>query len=335
MLARVKRSFANPCLARPRLANPCIASACALLLQFASGAAGAQVAKFDPGDFGKAQLPTRQSTGDAARYIEENKGAFEPINELDANDPIVALARPIGRIDVVLRDRKTGDEVGASCTGTLLSGNRVLTNHHCLPVEGAFEPVKAAITLDYVTLDGKNARRFDLDPKPAEWDSKLDYAIAKAQGDPNAAYGAAVFKPAEASPGQSLIVIHHPLGRPKVMSRFRCLALREQADNVDLRHRCDTLGGSSGSLIFNARGEIVALHKEGGLNAGDASSFNSATRIGAIIAVSHDLAAIGAAEPPPADQPQPHANSAQRPQQGATKRAHQLDTNEMNEILRR
>src|SRR6516164_7999312 len=74
----------------------------------------AQVAAFNPADYGKAQLPARQSTGDAATYIEANKGAFEPIGELDTNDPIVALARPIGRVDVVLRNRKTGDEIGTS-----------------------------------------------------------------------------------------------------------------------------------------------------------------------------------------------------------------------------
>ena len=302
----------------------------AALLGLPVGAANAQVAGFDPGDYGKAQLPLRQSTGDAATYIEANKGAFEPIGELDAKDPIAALARPIGRIDVVLRHRKTGEEIGASCTGSLLADNYILTNHHCLPTDGEFEPVKASILFDYLALDGKIAKRYAIDAHPAEWNATLDYALAKAQGEPNAAYGAVKLQFAPGLPGQSLMVIHHPLGRPKMMSRFRCLALRDQPEATELRHRCDTLGGSSGSLVFNTRGEIVALHREGGLDPKDQSSFNTATPFAPILAASATLKRIAAAttaEQPAAPDHRP-AVSAPVAQPG------QLDTKQINDILR-
>jgi V8-like Glu-specific endopeptidase len=302
----------------------------AVFLGVPIGAATAQVARFDPADYGKAQLPLRQSTGGAATYIEANNGAFEPIGELDARDPIAALARPIGRIDVVLRHRKTGEEIGTSCTGSLLVDNYVLTNLHCLPVGGEFEPVQASILFDYLTLDGKAAKRYVIAVRPAEWNATLDYALAKAEGEPNAAYGAVKLQFAPGLSGQSLMVIHHPLGRPKMMSRFRCLALREQPETTELRHRCDTLGGSSGSLIFNTRSEIVALHKEGGLDPKDQSSFNTATLFASIFAESAALKRIARAPTPerPAAPDRRPAASAPAVSPG------QLDTKQMNDILK-
>ncbi|MGL4239830.1 MAG: trypsin-like serine protease, partial [Beijerinckiaceae bacterium] len=114
----------------------------------------AQASGFNPSDYGKARLPVRQSTGDAATYIDANKGAFEPISELNPRDPLALRARPIGRIDIVLRNRSSGEESGATCTGSLVAGDLVLTNHHCLPVDGENEPVKASILMDYLNLEG-------------------------------------------------------------------------------------------------------------------------------------------------------------------------------------
>ncbi|MFD1333808.1 trypsin-like serine peptidase, partial [Methylopila musalis] len=265
--------------------------------------AHAQVAGFDPADYGRAQLPERQSTGDAARFIEGNRGAFEPISELDPKDPLYALARPIGRLDVVMRNARTGQETGASCTAELVAGDYVLTNHHCLPQSGDMRPVKASLLMDYLTLDGKGAKRFEVSVAPEEFDAALDFAVAKVEGAPTAEYGAVALANAAPEGARSLMVIHHPLGRPKVMSRFRCLAAKEQADGAELRHRCDTLGGSSGSLLFDAGANGVALHKEGGLDPADATSFNTATRMAAILDRSRILQAAvasGAARPGPA-----------------------------------
>jgi hypothetical protein len=258
--------------------------------------ARAQSIGFDPADYGRAQLPSRQTTGDAAAYVDQNKGAFEPISELDPKDGLAALARPIGRVDIVLRNARTGQQVGASCTGALLPGDYVLTNHHCLPQSGDLAPVKASILMDYLTLDGKGSRRFEIDPKPVEFDARLDYALARAAGNPSAAYGT-VRLSGETVPGnRSMLVIHHPLGRPKVMSRFRCFAMKDQAEGPDLRHRCDTLGGSSGSLMFDASVAGIALHKEGGLDPKDPSSFNKATRLSAILGRSRILSEIAASQ---------------------------------------
>ncbi|XYD10483.1 serine protease [Methylobacterium sp. NMS12] len=273
-----------------------LGTACALIVLGRGDAVRAQSVGFDPADYGRAQLPLRQTTGDAAAYVDQNKGAFEPVSELDPKDGLAALARPIGRVDIVLQNGRTGQQVGASCTGTLLPGDYVLTNHHCLPQAGDLRPVKASILMDYLTLDGKGSRRFEIEPKPVEFDARLDFALARVAGNPTATYGAARLSGEPVTANRSMLVIHHPLGRPKVMSRFRCFAVKDQAEGPDLRHRCDTLGGSSGSLMFDASVAGIALHKEGGLDPKDPSSFNSATRLTAILGRSPTLARIAAAQ---------------------------------------
>lgn len=304
---------------------------CIFALTF-SGTAAAQVAGFNPADYGKAQLPLRQSVGDAADFIASNKGAFEPVSELDRNDDMFVLARPIGRIDVVMRDKRNNTEIGTSCTGALLPGNHVLTNHHCLPASGDYEPLRASILMDYLTLDGKGAKRFEIGVPALEADAALDFAIAKVRGEPATEFGVARLFPADIQPSQSLIIVHHPMGRPKVISRFRCLAMKDQTPGPELRHRCDTLGGSSGSLIYDARFQGVALHKEGGLDAKDASSFNSATSMAAILQKSRILQAAAQSAPPSPDKT---TTSAQPPANGETSTRGALTTNQLNEILRK
>ncbi|MBB2963105.1 trypsin-like serine peptidase [Methylobacterium sp. R2-1] len=323
-----------------RRRRPTSAAACLLLALCAADPAFAQSVGFDPADYGRAQLPLRQTTGDAAAYVDQNKGAFEPISELDPKDGLAALARPIGRVDIVLRNAQTGQQVGASCTGALLPGDYVLTNHHCLPQSGDLTPVKASILMDYLTLDGKGSRRFEIDPKPVEHDARLDYALARVAGNPSATYGAVRLSGETVSGNRSMLVIHHPLGRPKVMSRFRCFAMKDQAEGPDLRHRCDTLGGSSGSLMFDASVAGIALHKEGGLDPKDPSSFNKATRLSAILGRSRILSGIAAAQArpvaaaaPAGDVPDKAGAAPSRPAAGPPA-DRPLDPASMNAILR-
>jgi hypothetical protein len=184
--------------------------------------------------------------------------------------------------------------------------------------------------MDYLALDGKNAKRFDIDVRAMEADAALDFAVARVSGEPAKIFGTAQLLASDVQPGQSLIIIHHPLGRPKVISRFRCLAVPAQEPGPDLRHRCDTLGGSSGSLIYDSRFMGVALHKEGGLDPKDASSFNSATRIAAILQKSRILqaAAVQSSGGTPADGNNPPPAAQQAPAAGG------LTTNQLNDILR-
>jgi V8-like Glu-specific endopeptidase len=247
--------------------------------------AQAQVAMFDPKDYGTANLVPRQSTADASTFIAaQSGGAFEPIGALRADDEIRKVARSVGRVDVVLRE-ESGREAMATCTGTLLPNGFVLTNHHCIPVTGPLKPVRASILMNYLEQDGRDSRRFDLSVTPAESNENLDFSIVSVQGD-TSEFESVRLSDAPVKPGQSLIVIHHPQGRPMVMTRFRCQAFSEQPDQSALRHRCDTLPGSSGAMIFTSGLRGVALHFGGGLQQGDERSFNLSTRVTALAGAS-------------------------------------------------
>lgn len=303
--------------------------------------AAAQTMGFDPSDFGKVSMPRRQSTGDAATHIESNKGAFEPIAELDQRDPLAKMAKPVGRIDILLKDNKTGKQTGAHCTGELLPGDYVLTNHHCLPQSGEMTPVRAIIVMDFLTQDGKGAKVFELDPKPVEFNANLDYAIAKAKGNPTATYGSVKLAATPTGGAPSLMVIHHPAGRPKVMSRFRCMATRQQGDAAEMRHRCDTLGGSSGSLLYNATNSGIALHKQGGLAPNDPNSYNTATSMTALLQASPLLRKMAGAggQAPAADGGSVASGGGQDDQPSSTERStlrgsDNLDTDGMNSLLK-
>ncbi len=247
--------------------------------------AQAQVAMFDLKDYGTANLVPRQSTADSSAFIAaQSGGAFEPIGALRTDDEIRKVARSIGRVDVILRE-EGGREYMATCTGTLLPRGLVLTNHHCIPVTGSHKPVRASILMNYLDQDGRQSRRFDLSVTPAESNEKLDFSIVSVQGDASEFEGIELSN-APVQPGQSLVVIHHPQGRPMVMTRFRCQAFSEQPDQSALRHRCDTLPGSSGAMILTSGLKGVALHFGGGLQQGDERSFNLSTRVTALAGAS-------------------------------------------------
>jgi V8-like Glu-specific endopeptidase len=206
-------------------------------------------------------------------------------------------------VDVVLREDSR--EFMATCTGTVLPRGFVLTNHHCIPVTGSQKPVRASILMNYLDQDGRESRRFDLSVTPTESNEKLDFSIVQIQGDASEFEGVQL-SDGPVQPGQSLVVIHHPQGRPMVMTRFRCQASSDQPDQSALRHRCDTLPGSSGAMIFTSGLKGVALHFGGGLQPGDERSFNLSTRVSALagaspaIRASFGLAATTAAAGPTA-----------------------------------
>ena len=272
---------------------------CALAgLTVASGVSAARAQQsppfaFDASAYGKFDLPIKESTGSSAAVVQLMNGAFEPVHELLANDALRRLSAPIGRLDILIQDA-TGQSSGASCTASLLAGNYIMTNSHCVPA-GPEQTVRAmSLMMNYIT-QGVAGDRYEVKTTPVEIDRDLDYAILEVNGNPTQKYGAVRIMPAGAEPGQSMLMFHHPLGRPKVMTRFRCFAYKDQVEG-QLRHRCDTLPGSSGSLVFSTQQETVGLHFLGGLDAKDESTFNTATRVDAILRVSTVLRQVIASQ---------------------------------------
>ena len=330
-LCQTHRRIIVPILSRTTLS---------LLATFAFAApAAAQVALFEASDYGQAQLIVRQNTGDAAAFIAASEGgAFEPIFELSPNDRMAILAQPIGRIDVLLRDVNTGEEEASTCTGALLGDGMVMTNYHCMPQGGQYEVLAASILMNYNSLDGTGSARFEVLPALIDWQEDLDFAIAQVDPAAEAQFGHVSIGQTPVGEGATRVLIHHPLGRPKVMSRFRCLVLNDRAGMPVVAHRCDTLPGSSGSLMFDDRGIAVALHRAGGLDSSDPTSFNMAIDMGTILATSTILAASPAAQAGqvPAGQTQGTPATDETPAEGEDTEQEApggLTTDQMNDIL--
>ncbi|GAA2875689.1 DNA/RNA non-specific endonuclease [Nonomuraea rubra] len=172
-------------------------------------------------------------------------------------------ARAVGR--VVVRDAR--GRLAGYGTGSLVSPDLLLTNHHVLGDAGTAG--RSSVEFDY--QDGVDGRPlplqgFSLDPGRFFFaDRDLDFALVAVRAAPGelARFG---FNPLVASEGKVIIgdfvtIIQHPGGAKKQV------ALRENriVDILEsfLHYQTDTEPGSSGSPVFNDQWEIVALHHAG------------------------------------------------------------------------
>ncbi|UBU08489.1 DNA/RNA non-specific endonuclease [Nonomuraea gerenzanensis] len=172
-------------------------------------------------------------------------------------------ARAVGR--VVIRDAR--GRLAGYGTGSLVSPDLLLTNHHVLGDAGTAG--RSSVEFDY--QDGVDGRPlplhgFALDPGRFFFaDRALDFALVavRASAGELARFG---FNPLVAAEGKVIIgdfvtIVQHPGGEKKQV------ALRENriVDILDsfLHYQTDTEPGSSGSPVFNDQWEIVALHHAG------------------------------------------------------------------------
>ncbi|HEU5032976.1 MAG TPA: DNA/RNA non-specific endonuclease [Spirillospora sp.] len=179
------------------------------------------------------------------------------VRYLDAG---VAAARAVGRVGI--RDER-GSPVGFG-TGSMVSPDLLLTNHHVLPAAG----VARTSLIEFNYQDGVDgsplpATAYPLDPDRFFLaDEALDVALVAVRA-PAGALAAFGFNPLIEAEGKAIIgefvtIVQHPRGDRKQV------ALRENriVDVLDeyLHYAADTEPGSSGSPVFNDQWEIVALH---------------------------------------------------------------------------
>ncbi len=219
------------------------------------------------------------------------------------------VARYVGRLQVCLTTpdgqprevRRGGGSVTldspfvANCTAALMTENRLLTNAHCYAdpdlVAAGFTIVREArVNFGYTSKDDTGAvRTFRVSPDPLRRDPDLDALVLQVvEADANAVMGGhfPMRMMTEVEPFQELRMIHHPGADPQQYSTGTCQVHRRQSeipgDRSPFRHTCESTGGSSGSLLLDARTlAVVALHNQGGLTP-TGESFNGGHKIGAI-----------------------------------------------------
>ena len=175
-------------------------------------------------------------------------------------DEGVAAARAVAR--VVIKDDR-GRVIGYG-TGSMISPNLMMTNHHVLDTAQA--AATSQVEFDYQDgIDGKllNVTTFGLDPDRFFLaDEALDFAIVavRAGTEELAPFGfnRLIKSDGKVLVGEFVTIVQHPRGEKKQV------ALRENRviDGPDrfVHYSADTEPGSSGSPVFNDQWEVVALH---------------------------------------------------------------------------
>jgi len=252
-----------------------------------TSALATDVPLFSPDAYGKVVLPLNESLGDAAETIRKQGNIFEPLSELRKDDPLRIRARAIGRLDLLVEN--AGKRSLVTCTASIVSVDLLLTNYHCIPGKHG-KIVKASLLLDYEKSDGSGTTRIPVEPRALEGNAGLDYALARLLAPVPSDISPLKLSTSFVKPREQLLMIHHPAGQTKKMSRFKCLASKSTPQKGPyVRHVCESLPGSSGGILFNTRSGAVGLHHSGGLDKNDPDSFNKGTLLSRLIASSRTL----------------------------------------------
>jgi V8-like Glu-specific endopeptidase len=144
----------------------------------------------------------------------------------------------------------------------------LVTNSHVVSTEDpeAIDPDQAVVTFRAIerTGEGVSAHRVT----DVLWSSlrhELDVTIAVLDGYPQNAALCPVARRRPRLDGNQApqtYIIGHPSGGEQVMFSIRDNCLLD-ADDTRVHYRTPTLGGSSGSPVFNAVWELIALHHVG------------------------------------------------------------------------
>ena len=263
-----------------RISGAALASITATLLH-------AQALEFE-GSIFNLDPPALQSTD-----LEQVIGSDEttPLNQFHETDYYRRLGKPIGRLAVEFLNGKS-----AYCTASLIADDLILTNAHCLLDSTGNNIVRAGLLwMGYLTAgEAEGGAQFIVDMRnPVEVgfpgaDGAPDYAILKVQsGAPGKDWGTVRLSSRAPADRSSLVVVHHPLGFPMVVSAGgECRSARASDD--DVYHVCDTQPGSSGAPVYSlGDSQVVALHYR---KAG--TDENAAVRADRLIASSEVLRGI-------------------------------------------
>ncbi|MGA7312935.1 MAG: trypsin-like peptidase domain-containing protein [Silvibacterium sp.] len=194
----------------------------------------------------------------------------------------------------------------ALCTGFLVSDSLMLTNFHCISTGTEAVNTQADFGFD---RSGQPPSTFRVQGiEVINSDLAYDYVVVRVLGNPGKTYSHIAvpalgdrFFPVQAPPlgsisfpdsTRNLLVIEHPGGGPKMVSMTKCAVVSDKMSGYDPQelsdfgHKCNTLGGSSGSPVFSMNAKVlVGLHHLGFVKGSDPKDplLNQAVYIGYIL----------------------------------------------------
>lgn len=186
----------------------------------------------------------------ALETILGDKSTLVPISYLELG---VIRARSVVRI-------KRAD--GSSGTGFVVTGGRVITNNHVLPDADAAATSIAQFNYQR-TVTGLDAQleEFALDAAGFHTSLADDWSVVTLKGDASK-WGQIALQPMAVKVGDHVNIIQHPGGAQKQISIVANVVAFAGEGRV--QYLTDTLPGSSGSPVFDADWNLIALHHSGG-----------------------------------------------------------------------
>lgn len=248
----------------------------------------AQALVVDSAKWGEIDINASESLAQSIESILGDTAKFESLFEMSESSWLRKLSRSVGRLEVL---SGSGYSV---CTAFFVNKNHIVTNYHCIPGRNGGIVTEARIVMGYYRKGlAENIRVYQVNVLPVSSDNALDYSVLETYGDGGREWGAlevAFRKPEENEP---LMIVHHPGGQEKKITRSGCLAgpISDFSEST-LLHRCDTLPGSSGSPVLDLQGKVVALHF-GGTPLKGPGAYNSATLISSISAKTNLISSEG------------------------------------------
>lgn len=213
--------------------------------------------------------------GAATRAAEGPDPGFEKLLGAERFESLVWFQTALERCRGVARIEDP--LAGPLGTGFLVDGSAVhpgfpavvlVTNAHVISADDphALEPDKALVSFRALEDAGATYRI-----KRILWSSppqELDTTIVELEGRPEAALPSPVARrrpQLDVEPPPRTYIIGHPSGTEQVMLSVADNQLLDY-DDVRVQYRTPTMGGSSGSPVFNRSWELIAVHHAGSMH---------------------------------------------------------------------
>jgi V8-like Glu-specific endopeptidase len=202
--------------------------------------------------------------------FQQNMGAPFSITLPDDREPVTnyrTVPQLVSRIRSVAKLTFIDGGSSFTCTGFMIDEERMLTNEHCINSQPVCSTAVAIFGYEITETGNVNPGEQYECAQLLGADHKFDVALIRLANKPGTMWGKLQLNNRNLVQGEQAYMVQHPAGEPKQISRKDCSITTVSADgngqDTDFGHKCDTLGGSSGSPVLGADFTVVGLHHFG------------------------------------------------------------------------